>query len=382
MKFKLIAYVTLFLMITASCVEPYLGTIISNRRIIIIEGILTDVAGQKPIIIKESVPEVSGGASFNFIQNAKVDLFENGKNIATLKEKDGGVYYFPENFKGKIGSSYALNIKTSTGDEFQSADETLFAANEIKNVRSVFDKEAIKDPKGASSAGFNVYLDVIDNPSSKDFFLWDWKLYEKQLTCKTCIGGRFFKNPLPEGNCIEDALLRRYNNIFDYVCESNCWEIINSNRYFPGSNRLFSNGKIENQAIGQIPVYQYTNALLEVNQYAISEKAYEFFTLSKEITKNTGGFADTPPAALIGNVSVKNNPNVVVSGYFIVSAVNKFYYWLDKKEAFNAKVQTVGLLGGRETKYEPAGPDTSRPPLAPCIESENRTKITPKGWQF
>jgi Domain of unknown function (DUF4249) len=362
------------------CVEPYVQSFRTSNKIIIVEGLLSNDSGLRPIILKESLPSASGSSNITLIQGAKVSVVVNGGAVIQLNEKEEGTYYFDSNFKGEIGSTYQLKFTTTDGKVYESKVEKLLAPVAIEKVSHQLDLKAISDAKGNTSVGYNLYVDIQDPANASNQYLWEWTLYEKQNVCKTCTGGYYYRTPAPYGACVTDALLSRYNNIFDYTCESGCWEIVRSTDLIVNNDEL-SNGKlIKNQYVGKMPVFQYSGALLDVSQYTISKEAYNFIRLSQKQGVETGGLADTPPAALIGNVSCVSDPSINTSGFFIVAGKTKAPHWLDKQDAFDQKAITVGLLGGRGVKLEPSGPNTTRPPLAPCVNSASRTNQEPKGW--
>lgn len=377
---KSIVFLLFCLVCFASCVEPYDQSFRTSNKIIIIEGLLSNSTGLSPITIKESLPSASGGSNITLIVGAKVSVIINSKTTLTLTEKQDGQYSFDSNFKGEIGSTYQLKFTTPDGNTFESAIEKLEDVSPIAKVYHQLDIEAIKDVKGNTTPGYKVYIDTNDPTNVENQYLWAWTLFEKQNVCQTCTGGYYYRTPAPNGACVEDALLKRYNNIFDYFCEGSCWEIIRSIDLVANSDEFYNGKTIKGQLVGNIPIYQSTPSLLEISQYAISREAFKFIKLSQQQGIETGGLADTPPAALIGNVKCVNDPTINTSGYFIVGGKTTSRYWLDKKDVVDQRIQPVGLLGGRSVKYEPSGPNTTRPPLAPCIQSYNRTNQQPLGW--
>lgn len=380
MKNKLL-YCFFLLIGFSSCVEPYEKSFLTSGKIVIIEGILSNEGNLKPIQIKESIPSPSGSTTILPLKEAKVYILSDNSEKTQLLEKEEGFYYYDPNFKGEIGKSYSILINASDGNIFETEAEILSKPVPIESISNSLDNEAFKDLKGNKSPGFKLYADIQDPSEIKNHYLWQWKLYEKQSICKSCTGGYYYRTPLPLGSCVEDAILKRYNNIFDYNCEIDCWDIFFSSDLITISDQLSNGNLLKSVYVGKIPVFQYTDALVEISQYSISEKAYNFISLSQQQGISTGGLADTPPAKLSGNLKCKTDPKISTSGYFIVAGQSTYKYWLDKSAAFNEKVQTTGLLGGRSIKLEPSGANTTRPPLAPCINSLNRTNSKPTGWK-
>ncbi len=362
------------------CVETFELDLTTNQKITIVEGFLTNDFIKTPILLKESVPSATGGSNVTLIAGAKVSVIVNDKTTINLTEKGEGNYYYPETFKGEIGSTYKLIFTTTNGVQYESSTEKLLKPTPIGSVYNKIEAAGLSDAKGKTSPAFYIYVDTPNAAETEDYFMWEWDLYEKQNVCQTCIGGYYYKDPLPLGRCVSDPLLSRYNNIFDYVCDNPCWEIVYSNDLVTGSDQFYNGKTIKGQLVAKLPIYSASGALVDVKQYSISKAAFKFLELTRKQGVETGGLADTPPASLVGNVKSVNNPSENVSGYFIVAGIEKSLYWLDKKDLEGKGLPTVGLLGGRAIKYEPSGPNTTRPPLAPCIVSKSRTNIQPKGW--
>jgi hypothetical protein len=311
------------------------------------------------------------------VENANVSVLENGNTEIQLTENKAGTYNFPLDFKGNIGSSYQLKFRTANGKAFESRVETIQPSAKIERVYHSYNDRAIKNIQ-SSDPGQLVYIDTKDGANTKDFYMWDWNLYEQQFFCKTCDGGFYYRDAStgPLGEC--RTIRFRNNAKLDYSCEERCWDIIKPNKVNI-MNDDFSNGQeIKGRLVAEIPIYQKIGALLEIRQYGISEPVYSYLRLIESQGQNTGGLADTPPATLTGNVFSSTDNNQAVAGYFIVSSVSKKLYWLDKQD-IPAAAPEVGLLG-RRPNPETMGNDLTRPPMAPCINSEQRTNNEPSGW--
>jgi hypothetical protein len=367
-------------MLLSGCVESITLKAPLKENITIIEGSVTNFNATAPLILKETSPTPTGGIDVNYVVAASVELIENGNKTIPYTEKEEGFYYLPREFKGTLGSTYQLRFTKRNGDVFESSKDIMKAGGSISQISQKTEVTGLSDAKGNKKPAIYVYLDSPDPADTKDFYMWDYVVHEKQLTCKTCIGGYYYRDPAPLGRCQNDQLLQRYSNIFDYICERDCWEVIRSSELVITSDVFYNGNTIKNQLIAKLPIYSVTDALITVNQYAINEQAYKFLDLSRKQGIETGGLADTPPASLVGNVKCVNKPNENVSGYFVVAGAVQKTYWIKKDDVYKLGLQIEGLLGGRATKYEPAGPNTTRPPLAPCVESISRTSIKPTGW--
>ncbi|MFM1914299.1 MAG: hypothetical protein RIR51_2152 [Bacteroidota bacterium] len=379
LKFKILSLFSI-LFINLSCTEEFEQIYNTTKKIIIVEGMVTNSDNLGPIILKESLTERAAGSNFRPILGATVQVIINGSESITLTEGEEGRYYFDPSFKGEIGSSYQLKFSTPNGREYESSEDVLEEAIPIDNVTHILDKSGIKTGDGQVSAAYLFYADFQDPENNQDYYFWQWKLYEQQPICRTCLGGYWYIDPAPLGTCVEDRWLARAGIYLDYQCSGNCWEIINSEDLEANSDEFFNGNAVKNQYIGKVPIYQHTTALLELDQYAVTKEVYDFINLSQKQSIISGGLADTPPAALVGNIHCISDPTVNTSGLFIVAAHSTYKYWLDKQDVLKDNTPTVGLLGGRKIRLEPQSMATDRPPLAPCLEGPTRTSIMPEGW--
>jgi hypothetical protein len=369
--------------LVSSCIDPFDLKYNLDKSVLIIDGVLSDEAGEQTIIIKESTPNLTGNnSSIVGLEKALVEIEINGKEKVQFIESKTtlGNYDGPANFKADRNKTYRLFITTAQGKKYQSTIEKILPGSEIKKVYQKFEvkgKPIDKDFK----AVHNIFLDTDDPATIGNNYQWKWRLFERQDICRTCERQeRYYPNPYP-GRCIKDLPNFAREIVYDYQCGGNCWEILHSTSQNI-MNDDFSNGKtITGRLIASIPLYQFnTGALIEISQQSIDVNAYKYMKILIDQYQNAGGLADTPPVSLIGNISAIDGSNTTVGGYFRVVDESKFRYWIDRTDIGTIEVKAIGLLG-REVKYEPSGADTTRPPFAPCINSYTRTNIRPEGWR-
>ncbi|MGR3809331.1 DUF4249 family protein [Jiulongibacter sp. NS-SX5] len=363
-----------------SCIEPFDAALNLTDSILVVDGNLTDQATGNYINLRNSEPSSSTATSSTFrdINDAKVWVIENGQTQIDLEFFADGTYQFPEGFKAKDGMSYQLYFTLADGRMYESDIQYLKTVAPIKKVYQEFVSEGIQI-RDLSAPGHKLYLDM-DEPAGKgDAYYWTWKSFEKQDYCAECFGGKYYRETgEPEGSCETDPLLVRYGVTFDYRCERNCWEIIFSNELI-ATNDAFIDGKsLIGKEVAEIPFYTRYGAVIELKQHAINDQAYKYLKLLIDQNQNSGSLADTPSTALIGNIHSLSNESESVGGYFVLSSVYTVNYFLDRSDGQNIS-KTVGFEE-RESNPEPVTADTSRPPLAPCIESPTRTSKEPINW--
>lgn len=359
-----------------SCIEPYNLDVVSNRKILTIEATITDLNEEQTVAINEFINNNNSGYNTP-VKKAVVEIIVDGKDRIPLTEKPaGGIYALPASFKLKYGSKYKLVFTKADGTKYESTEDAVTQVPKIDKIYDELNTKSIQSGE-VNLPAHEIYIDTQDPADTRNNYIWTYKFWERQGICISCQDGRYFTTPAPLGAC---RLEPRYEGqTFDYECAGNCWDIFYStelNVY----NDIYSNGKlIKDKIAARIPFYQATGCLVEIKQQSVSEQAYRYLKLMVEQTQNTGSLADTPPAALIGNIRNINDGEESVAGFFMVASVYKVNYWLSRENALKY-ASPIGLLeGGRIMNLEPAAPP--RPPQAPCVASRNRTPIRPDGWR-
>ncbi len=374
---KKLYFLSVFAFLSA-CILPYDKAFKAQRTVLIIDALLTDNPSLNKITLSRTEPSPAIDVYSFKETGAEIFLLIDTEEHIILTENKPGEYYFPQGFVAKKGLSYFLNITTADGSYFESDPQRLTPTSPIESVTQVYKTENEADFIGARD-GHSIYLNSSDEPDQKNFYRWDWKLYEKATWCKTCNESIYYHDDTtpPEGECRASRGQFR-NLVFDYSCDGECWRIIPSQNTNIMSDEFVDGRPIQNRHIADIPIYQYRGAILEIFQYSIDETVYDYFKLVQGVAENTGGLADTPPASLQGNVRCISNPDQPVAGMFIVAGVSKTNYWLDRSDA-PTDFPAIGFLDGRFPNPEPTTP--TRPPLAPCLESLGFTSTKPVGWQ-
>ncbi|MBK6978659.1 MAG: DUF4249 domain-containing protein [Cytophagaceae bacterium] len=360
-----------------ACVEPFDINFINQKEILFIDAHLTDSDQIQQIQIKKSFTQFNTNKILGE-ENAEVFVVEGNTKKYKCSFQGDGTYQLPSDFKIIPNTKYHLEFKLANGKEYKSSDESAIPINEIEKLSTIFNETEINFD-GKEMNGHEVYLDTKDEAKDENFYMWKWKLFEQTNFCKTCYGGKYFTNPQPDGQCVEDAALKRRSVIYDYGCKTDCWQIYYSSELNILSDQYYNGSPITNRKIAEIPFLQFRGALVEVNQYGISKTAHDYFKIMINQSQNTGTLSDTPPAGLIGNVKNINDKTESIGGMFMVSIKKTRKIWIPRAERY-VGVKAYGLFQGRTANPEPMGADITRPPMAPCQESYTRTSRKPDGW--
>ena len=373
-----------------ACVAPFdRQELALQGDLLVVDGTVTDQPEPQTVRLSR-VSVIRGLPGRVPVEKATVEVRVDGAQTVTFRETLPGTYQAPEGFRGRVGGRYQLRLQLADGRRYESGEEILPAVSPITKTYDRFDPQGIANAeKTAFTSAHLVYLDTQDPANETNFYRWDYTLYELQDWCHACTQGRYvvfnrLTNQLVE-DCLTDTRLPRTNR-YDYPCRTLCWEIIRNPAVNLFADRYTNGQPILGRLVGRIPYHQPRPALVEIRQYALTRDAYRFFQLLENQSQNTGTLADTPPAALVGNVRNPSDDRENVVGYFAASGVSVVRYWLDRQ---NASGPSVGLYqafnNGEVPQPEPAGflsePFGIRTPTAVCKPSETRTPVRPEGWR-
>lgn len=376
MKYRIKLLLAAIGLVVFACVEPYDLNFGSQKEILFVEADINDYDSLQYVILKKNIPEPNN-IIYVDIDNAKVEIIENGTVFFNCTYTSNGKYVLPQGFKAKVGVSYQLKFNIG-GATYLSSVEMASRNEPIETVYATYKPKGIKYLSNVLD-GHEVYIDTKDSEIKGQNYMWQWRLFEKQNYCATCDGGRYFTTPAPLGRCVDDANLKRRGVVYDYLCRSECWEIFYNDEVNIMTDNYTNGQKIKGRLVAKIPFFQFKNALIEIQQYSISKSAFDYFNIMVNQTERNGTLADTPPAGLVGNITNTSDKTEAVGGIFMVSSKTTKTFVIPRVGDFPGAA-AYGLFKGRQASPEPAGNDTSRPPFAPCVEDKTRTKIKPNGW--
>ncbi|GAB2566781.1 hypothetical protein GCM10027190_15860 [Spirosoma areae] len=401
-------------MLMASCVDRYEPVFNATVDVIVVDGTITNLAEPQIIRLNRSKADPFTGRFGTLpMTKATVEVVVDSAQVIAAHETTDGTYQLPGDFRGQIGHTYQLRFTLSDGQRYESAPETIPALVPISRVYHSFSPTALptQRPDGQASrvrAASEVFVDWQDPADQRNYYRWGWKLWEKQEWCRTCQDGFYLLwNPFNENQVYEDcyAPYTMVANggeaipafVNDYRCRTQCWEILYDSDLNLFDDRFSNGGQLTGRRIAQIPYYQSTGCLVEVRQSLLTPAAHTYFSRLAEQSQNTGGLADSPPAAPIGNVRNLTNDREAIVGHFSATSVSSVRYWIDRKDATGKPPGLFQALNGLEPSPESQFPDpntgrfkanlggggknSDRSVTAICFPADNRTPFKPEGWR-
>jgi hypothetical protein len=384
-----------------ACVDPYSINFGTSRAYIVVDGVLTDMEGPQFVTLSRTNPD-SKNESSEFTQTiwtkgqstlplseARVQVIVNESQSYDLTESEPGTYQLPLSFRGKVGDSYVLHFQTPDGKSYASQPEKMLPVAPVKRAYDVFNPKGI--PRYAEFYGDftpsnDIYLDFDDPAGEKNFYRWQWTLWEVQKTCATCNQGKYYLFETEsgvDGDCFKDLTLN-FNNIYDYTCEDLCWDIFYSKDITIFSDTYTNGQGQKDKLVAQIPLLQSNPCLVSLQQNSLTPAAFRFLKLIQEQAVNAGTLADTPPAPIQGNVFNTNDKDELIIGFFTASSVAEYRTMLWRKNIKNTAVlnQLFKTIHNRDLVPEERSAERPYIPLAICKRSSSRTPFLPRDWKW
>ncbi len=364
--------ILIFLPITfLTCTDPVAPEYEFIGGIVHIDGFIGTTEGASYVSITES--DVSYSYRNVFVSDANV-FFVNAISGERIALYEDGSKYIPEDyaFKGGVGEKWYLEVNLPDGKKYLSEIETVIPSVPIKDISAKYDKQLeFSEDHDDYVPGHEVSITFDDPADQTNYYYWRYKTYDKEEICKICYRGKFRDNA-----CVEEPSVDYYT----YWCESDCWRIDYSSNIKIFSDK-FSNGTTTTSLpVANLLLTRKTKILVEIQQFSLTPKAYEYYRTIKDLVDNNGGFNAPLPAALIGNMYNPEDPNEYVLGRFTASSATTKYIMIDRTKIAESPIGRKIAPHPEETEATPMGPPEPPVTSAPCEESRYRTAIEPEGW--
>ncbi|UFH54404.1 DUF4249 domain-containing protein [Spirosoma sp. KNUC1025] len=343
-----------------SCVDPADIVINTSVDVLVVDGTITNLAEPQLIRLNHAQSDrLTGRSGTTPITKASVEVLVDSSEVIVCHETEDGTYQLPADFKAQIGHAYQLRFTLSDGMQYVSTQQIMQPVPPIDRVTARFNATSLPFPLesgGDYRAGHDIFVSWQDPANQQNYYRWEWKLWEKQDWCRSCRQGVYAVNTiLPHTyqdktfyvsgeNLFEDCFIptnyleaaqppfHSEQYVYDYPCRTQCWEILHSYAIDTFDDQYSNGRQIQERNVAQIPYYDSTACLVEIRQLSLPKSAHAYFKQFQDQTQNTGGLADTPPSAPVGNIRNKNNPQERIVGFFTASAVSAVRYWLDRKD--------------------------------------------------
>ncbi len=346
--FVLIAFVL------STCITPINLDPDEPDPILVIDGFITDQEGVFEVIISRlsRFASIANGGQERFDKESEVFITDQNGNRTDLKvipltrnevtnpcAQNGGCcptgtilqveslgFRTDGTFKAELGNTYTLNVITFNGFRYQSTPQTIIPGSEIDSISYRYKELPSSDPVSFES-GVELFSHWQDPVETANFYSWR-------------VNGIYkIDTPPKQGVC---CML----DPNDVNAQTTCW--INEDNMRGNElafNDLQSNGSTISKRVGFVqddglrfgnstgdPNRQY---YAEVEQWALSQEAFAFFSLLKSQIEIDGDIFDPPPAEITGNIRNLDRPDEIVIGFFGAYSVKKKGVFIKRSDIKN-----------------------------------------------
>jgi len=299
---------TLIITLSGGCIEPFRPDLDDNQQLIVINGTLTDKEGYHYINVSLSVPYES--PENVPVQGCSVEVIDDTGNSIQFYESEPGLYeqWIDQEFL-KTGRKYKLRV-TAEDSLYESRYETLLPCPPVQDIYYEIEKKETADPE-KTIHGIQFYTDLVAHNGYARNYRWEleetWEYHAEYLI-------RYYL---------------QYNSRNDLGSESDslyyCWSTNSINEIYTGTiNHLTKD------SLARIPLRYVSNETsrlkvrysLFINQYSLSDTAYEYWNQLKKQHQEAGGLYEIQPQQIRGNIYNINNKDENVLGNFNVSGLS------------------------------------------------------------
>jgi hypothetical protein len=285
---------------------------ISYTGALVVEGHISNLERQQQI-------KLSRTAQLNdrkFIAESGADVSvenESGEKIQFNEIKPG--IYESLSFAGDVGEGYTLSITTSNGRKYKSQQVVLKDVPPIGKIYAEF----VTTPE----RGIQISVDTEDPLNNTKYYRWD---YIETYEIHTPFPSNYW---VPPGT---DSAVWRYDRV------DMCWANDTLREVLTKSTRTQAKDKIIAFPLKFIPEDSYIFRIkysMLIQQYALSEQAFNYWENTRIFNETQGSLADVQPGTITSNIIGVTDPSETVLGYFDASAISEqrvFFNYEDFKD--------------------------------------------------
>jgi hypothetical protein len=292
------------LLLISGCVVQFLPEISDKEELLVVQGLITDQPGTNTIKLSKSTP-LWNKETLRNLNGCLVWITDNEGNSDTLKETlKTGVYITDQlKFRGQIGRTYTLHVKTNSSFGHLHYESLPMKMNPVPQIDSIYYSKENFDIGLMTVEGCRIFFDTHDPNNHCKFYRWNYS--------------ETWEFHLP------------YN-----VPNRICWRSSDSREIFIKNAAILSENRVNGFPLLTIsdPVDRLSiKYSLLVNQYSLNEDEYIYWERFKNMIEQTGGLYDIIPAPVPNNIFCVEDPSEMTLGYFSVSARSSKRIFIEDK---------------------------------------------------
>ena len=295
-------------LLVIACIDEYMPDLERYEHILVVDGMLTSEPG--PHIVKLSLSSPLNQKDSNMVSGAILYIVDGDNNRIALKETAPGIYSTePDDWAGKYGQKYKLEITTKDNIQYESEFQEMRSPESIDSIYGQIEFASTQDVESPEQAVYQFYINNYNIISDTAYFLWLLEeTYEYDAQKQVLY--------IWDGNKINDVLNR------DTL--RTCWKT----EIIPSIYTATNEGLTEPELIS-FPLNKVIDGGLKMNfrysllvtQFSLNKESFKYWTDMKNQDDTQAGLYASQPYQINGNMYNISNKNEPVLGNFTVASI-------------------------------------------------------------
>jgi hypothetical protein len=284
----------------SGCLDPYNSNDAQDYSYLVVDGFANSADGSSALKLTRT-KSISSKDDVSVVTNAQVTLEDESGLIYNFTENEDGEYILEDAVLDK-SKKYKLKINSVNNSAYQS---DFVSVTETPPIDSITWKQL--------DTNIEIYANTHDEQMKSHYYRWKY--------VETWSYTSPFKSLATYNDHTKTIELRAAeDDIY------NCYKTYHSSDII-----IFSTRKLQYDEVKQLRLVTFSISSLklqklysiEVEQYALSEEAYNYWRQLKMSTENLGSIFDPQPSQVIGNIHCVSNPSETVLGFFSIGTTTK-----------------------------------------------------------
>jgi hypothetical protein len=317
--FKYVMFI-LILAVLASCRELYDPVLKQgNSSFLVVDGIIINGKDKTTLSLTRTTG-LHDSINTVYERNAIVQIQGSDSSSYFLTEESEGMYS-TDSLDLNSSILYRLKIRTADGNVYASEFVPVIPSPPIDSVSWTQEQ----DPANFRWYDLSIFVSTHDPANATRYYLWNYEETWK------------YHSPLKSYvKMVDDSVMLM--SIDEQEKMYFCWQTAKSKSILIGSSVKLSQDAISMKPVTSVKGNSLKKSFvysIKVKQYALTQKAYEFYEIMQKNSEQTGTLFDPQPSQIGGNIKNMSNPSETVIGFVSISTLTEKRIYIDKNFHYN-----------------------------------------------